>query len=213
MSFGVNVQTLKIGEGAYRSGAKTGLLTGISAGTATAGHVWAARWAPATPSGAGTGMAQKRMFAVLQRFRARWYTITGFTGAQEVGLDLFRLTGYSAAHTGGNALTPTPKRSNFRGAPSAALLTGRIATTADLTSGTHVIDTDPMASGAFAELAAGAAVPKGLFELFLSTDDLDRYPVVLAANEGLLLRNTIAMGAAGTARVVVEMDWLEVERY
>lgn len=206
MGVQVQVSTLKKGEGAYRSGAKTGLLTVISAPTATAGHIWAARWSPPVP---GAASAHARQYAVIQRLRARWYTIAGFTAAQEVGLDLFRMTAYTAAHTGGNALTPSPKRASV----PASLMTGRISTTGDLTAGTQTIDTDPIAGGVFSELAAAATVPKGAFEIYLSTEDLDRYPIVLAPNEGLLLRNSILMGAGGTARVIVEMDWLEVVRY
>jgi hypothetical protein len=194
-------------EGAYRDGPSTGLITGVAAGTASAGHIWAVRWAPSTAAGALA--VEKRRFALITRLRARWFTIAGFTAAQEVLLSLFKLTGYAAPHTGGSAITPSKKRT----AAPTSLMTGRIATTGALTAGTQAIDTDPIATGAFSELAAAATVPKGFFELFLSTEDMAQYPIVLAPNEGLLLRNEILMGAGGTARVVVEMDWLEVERY
>lgn len=217
MGQSVQVQTLERFEGAYRSCAKTGLTTGLSAGSGSAGHVWAVRWAPNLVLTAGP--IEKRKFLVLQRLRARWFTVAGFTAAQEVGLDLFKVTGYTAAHTGGAAITPSPKRTTNAPPFPATLMTGRVATTADLTNGTETFETDPIASAAYAELAAAATVPKGAFELFLSTEDLDRYPIVLgpgtaaSPGEGLVLRNTIAQGAGGTARIVVEMDWLEVERY
>jgi hypothetical protein len=213
MSAASQIYTLKTREGAYRSAAKSGLITTIAAGTASAGHVWAARWAP--PITPGTTVPEKRRFAVLQRFRARWFTITGFTAAQEVALDLFRVTAYTAAHAGGSAITPSAKRTSF----PAALMTGRVAAAVELTNGTETFDTDPIASGVFSELAAAATVPKGLVELYLSTEDLDRHPIILgpgsvaSPGEGLVLRNSVLMGAAGTARLVVEMDWLEVERY
>ena len=208
----VRVQTLRkskglasaYSEGAYRSGAHTGLLAGVAAGTATAGHIWTARWAPAA--------TDYRKKAVLQRLRVRWFTIAGFTAAQEVGLELFRLTAYTAAYSGGTgaaALTPSAKSSAF----PASLMAGRISGSDALTAGTQTLDTDPIGAASFAELAAAATVPKGAFEIFLSTEDLDRHPIILAPNEGLVLRNLVAMGAGGTARVTVEMDWLEVERY
>lgn len=197
----VQVYTLGPQEGAYRSCAVSGLITVVAAGTATAGHLSTLRWAPAATS--------NLVSAVLQRFRATWYTIAGFTAAQEVGFDLYKLTAYTAAHTGGNAVTPTKKRAAF----AAATMTGRIADTGELTAGTQTIGTDPIGSSRYAELAAGAAVPKGVHRLELTTEDLDRYPVVLGVNEGLLLRNSILMGAAGTARLVVEADFLELKRY
>lgn len=203
MSVKVQVSTLARGEGAYRSCAKTGLIATIAAGTATAGHLWAVRW-PAVLAG-----GDRRARVVLQRLLVKWRTITGFTGAQEVALDLYKLTAYTVAHSGGTAVAATKKVT----AGPAALLTGQVATTIELTAGTQTIGTDPIASNSFSELATAATVPKGALDLYLSTEDLDRHPVVLDQNEGLLLRNTILMGAAGTARVIVEMDWLEVVRY
>jgi hypothetical protein len=212
----VKVQTLRksrglnsgYSEGAYRSGAHTGLLAGVGAGTATVGHIWTARWAPP-----GTNsVIDIRRRAIIQRLRIRWFTVAGFTAAQEVGLELFRLTAYTAAYSGGTGaavLTPSPKLS----AVPTSLMTGRIAGSDALTAGTQTLDTDPIGSASFAELAAAATVPKGSFEIFLSTEDLDRHPIILAPNEGLVIRNLVAMGAGGTARVSVEMDWLEVERY
>ncbi len=46
------------------SAAVSGLLTGVAAGSATAGHLWAMRWNPPT------GPNDRRLFAVIQRLRA-----------------------------------------------------------------------------------------------------------------------------------------------
>lgn len=193
------------GEGAYRTGAASGLIAGVTTGSATNGHIWACRWAPT----AATALQQK---ALIQRLRVRAFTIAGYTAAQEVRLALFKMTGYTVAHSGGTgaaALTPSLKRTGM----PAAVMTGRIAGTDQLTAGTQTLDTDPIAGAAYAELAAAATVAKGSLEIFLSTEDLTEHPIVLSANEGLLVRNEVAQGAGGTMRLVVEMDWLEVERY
>lgn len=206
MSANVSIQNLKSSrEGAYRTGAKSGLITTIAAGDATNGHVWAARWAPDVTN---TPAAMRRA-ALIQRLRVRCFTIAGFTAAQEFSLALFKLTGYTAAHSAGTALAPTKKRV----AHPAPLMTGQIALAVQLTAGTQVIAAEPIAVGVSSELAAAATVQKGVIDMFLSTEDLAEYPIVLAPNEGLLLRNEIVMGAVGTARLVVEMDWLELERY
>jgi hypothetical protein len=192
-----------VSEGSYRNGATSGLITTIAAGTASAGHLWAARWAPATNDA--------RKYAVIKRLRATWFTVAGFTAAQEVQLQLFKLTGYTAAHTGGTAITPDKKqRSSVMPTP---LLTGRIANTAELTNGTEVIATDPLLTTSFAELAAGATVPKGFFSMLFEPSDQQGGPLVLETGEGLLIRNGVLMGAGGTARVCVELDHLEVVAY
>ena len=197
-------------EGSYKAGKYSGLITTVAAGTATAGHLWAARWS--VP--AATALTDKRRVAVLQRLRIRAKTIAGFTAAQEFQLALFKLTGYTAAHTGGTAEVPEKKFTGIT--PTlmpAPLMTIRIAAAAELTAGTHTIGTDPIASDSFAELAAGAAVPKGGVEIFLSTEDLIQHPIMLVDGEGLLVRNEVLMGAAGTVRLCVEMDWHELQRY
>lgn len=193
-------------QGGYRVAAASGLLTTVAAATGTAGHIFAMRWAP--------GTATPTQFCIVTRFRARWVTVAGFTGAQEVGMDLIIARSFSASYTGGTAMTLTTpsnqKRTSFPGSQMADM---RIGTTGALTAGTQTLDSQPIAQCSFSELAAGAAVPKGFMEINLDTQDLDRYPVVLAPNEGLVLRNDILMGGGGTARVIVEVDWLELERY
>jgi hypothetical protein len=148
---------------------------------------------------------------VIRRLRATWYTIAGFTAAQEVGLQLFKATAFSVLHTAGTAVAGSKKqRTSLMPAP---LLTGQIATTGALTNGTETLDTDPLTQAAFSELAAAATVPKGVFVLNFQPDDTDGGPFVLETNEGLVLRNSVLMGAGGTARVVVELDWMETTRY
>lgn len=205
MATNVSIQNLKRGEGAYRTGARTGVVgTTLAAGSATAGHVWACRFPAAA---AGVKGARR---ALIQRFRAKIVTVAGFTAAQEVGLDLFKATAFTALHTVGSAVTPSKKATFF----TATQMLGRIATTAELTAGTHTLDTDPWAGCAYSELAAAATVPKYGSEIFLSTDDLTEYPLVLAPDEGLILRNgPVAFAGGGTVRIIVEMDWLELERY
>jgi hypothetical protein len=199
-------------EGAYANASPSGLIAGVAAGTATNGHLWAFRWP--TPTDA-------RQFAIIQRLRIRATTIAGYTAAQEVRLSLFKLTGYSASHTGGvAAVVPSTKRTGTAagvvppsaGAMPASLAVIQVANTGQLTAGTQVIDGDPIKGGSYSELAAAATVAKGAIEIFFSTEDIIRYPIVLQGNEGLLLRNEVAQGAGGSMRLIVEAEWFEVER-
>lgn len=183
----------------YRFCASTGLITLVAAGTASAGHIFALRWGD-----------PGKLFG-LRYFRATWNTIAGFTAAQEVGLDLFITRTYTVAHSGGTAVNVSgaggfKKKTTHQ--TSVLVNNGtQISTTGALTNGTHTIDAVAIAANQFAELAAGAAVPKGRFCLEWNAENKGR--IILAANEGLILRNQILMGAAGTARVNVEMEWEE----
>ena len=188
--------------GAFRTCAVSGLITTVAAGTAAAGHIFAARW---------TNVSK---FAVVTRFRARWTTIAGFTAAQEVAMDLFVTRSYTASHTNGTGLTISGNNAKKRSSHnSTAFGDIRVATTGALTNGTNTFDAQPIAFGAFAELAAGATVPKGFFDLEVSQNDLAMHPIVLSQDTGLVLRNVVLMGAGGSARVAVEFDWMEVDSY
>lgn len=195
-------------EGTYITGRYSGLITGVVAGDATNGHLWAARFA--VP--AATALVDKRRVAVIQRLRVRAFTVTGYTAAQEVLLAVYKLTGYSVDHSGGTTLTPDKKFVGPSSSP-APLMTGHMATTAQLTAGTHVIGTDSIRAASCAELAAAATVQKGSIDILMSTEDLIQHPLELTNQEGILVRNEVAQGAAGTMRLVVEMDWHELQRY
>ena len=194
-------------EGAYRCGRYSGLITTVAAGTDSAGHLWAAEWLLS----AAQQLTDRRRVAVIQRLRVRAKTISGFTAAQEFQIGLYKLNGVTATHAGG---TVAAKEEKFNpvGMPN-SLMSIRMANAAELTDGTHSALGDPLGADSYAELAAGATVPKGSAEIFMSTEDLTQFPFVLTSGEGLLVRNEVLMGAGGTVRLCVEMDWLELQRY
>jgi hypothetical protein len=189
--------------GHYRLAATSGLITTVAAATATAGHLFAWRWGDSS------------RLAVLAYVRAKWNTIAGFTAAQEVGMDLVIARSYSASHSGGTALTLTgsnlKKRTSSSG--STLLTAASIATTGALTAGTHTLDTQAMLSEQYAELAAAATVIKGRMIMDWDMSSALDHPMVFAQNEGFVIRNSILMGAGGTARLNVEVAWAEVNTY
>lgn len=202
----VHTKTLEKFEGAYRVSAVSGLITGLNAGD----PVFSMRWAPALP----TTNARSLTTFVLERLRVKWRTISGFTAAQEVTLDTFVARAFTANDTGGTAVTLTTnnakKRTSF---PTSVVTDMRISATGALTAGTRTLDANPIATDGFAELAAAATVPKGRFDLEVLDQDQDRFPLVLMPKEGLVITNRVALGAGGTGRLIVEMDWLEFQRY
>lgn len=214
----IQVRQLRQGEGAYSIAAVSGVFTGVAAGTTAAGHIFAMRF----PAAAASAPTDVRKYFVLQRLRAKWRTNTAFTVGQQISMDLSIVRAYTAPHTGGVAsMTPSLKRTTFPSqgtvpGPTASLVTAanmQIANAGALTNGTEVFDAQPIKWDSFAELAGSATTYKGTMELFLSQEDLDRYPIVLANNEGIVIRNLVAMGAVGTAQLGVELDWLEVKAY
>lgn len=184
--------------GAYSLCARTGALTAVASGTATLGHIFAFRNLNDTP------------FAIISRIRVEARTIAGFTAAQEISFACFRLTGYSGNHSGGSPisfLAPAAKRRTDD--PDPIVSTARIATTGELTAGTHTLDTLPFLQDSYSELAAAATVPKGRFDMERIWLPHEK-PFILSHNEGFIVRNEILLGGGGTVKVNVYVDWSEV---
>lgn len=176
----------------FRTPAVSGLVTLVAAGTSSAGHLFSFRNPHASRS------------VVVTRLRLFWATLTGFTAPQEIGFELFKVTGYSVDATGGTAVTPQKRRTST----VASVATARIATTGALTAGTiGAFAAQPGLRRSVLELADGATIAKRSFEVdWIPRDD---HGEVLAANEGLIVRNAVLMGAAGVGRLMVEVDHFE----
>lgn len=167
-------------------GGASGLATVIAAGTSSAGHVYALR----NP----TGSAKK---VYVSRVRLAFLPTVAFGAAQAVRLGLYKLSAYSAAHTGGTAITPA-KRGIAELAASIA--TARIADNAALTAGTQTIAAQPrFVAGAF-------GTTPGFDAVYVPGDDL---PLVLEPGEGLLVRNEVLMGASGVGVFAIEVEGWE----
>lgn len=183
----------------HRLSMTSGLLTVIAAGTATAGHLAALRWISASK------------VMLIHNIETKWRTIAGFTAAQEMALDVIGASGYSASHTAGTpAVLTSPtgkKRSDFTTLVMGTDLDARIGTTAALTAGTHTLGTQQLQQDQFAELAAGATVPKGRLDMAWEANENEGGAIQLLTNEGLVWRNLILMGAGGTGRLTVSIDF------
>lgn len=199
--------------GHYRIHASTGTLAAaLAAGTATAGHVWAFRWGDAT------------RLAVITKFKTRFLPLTPFTAAtltDHSSFDAFVVRSYTASHTGGTALTPTGSSAKTRTNMGTSLATDiRIATTAALTAGTHTFDAFPFAQSIRKgnRVNPAAATEEVVMPQFDGMEmDFDMgggdHPIVLAQNEGLVVRNRTVWPAAGTGILSVLIAWAEVTAF
>ena len=179
--------------GFYRIGGASGALTGAGANT----PVFSLRWTSAI------------LNALILQFQWWWFLSTAFGTAQIVDHGLYAARGFSAADSGGTALTPATndgkKRTSY---PTSLVGDIRISSTAALTAGTRTLDAKHMgARGQWAN-AVGAALPAGVASFNFRIDD--EHPILLAQNEGIILQNLTAMGATGVIRLYVDVAWLEV---
>ena len=142
------------------------------------------------------------------------------TAAGLVNLDLVIARSWSAAGTGGTAATITGNNAKTRTNMGTTLLgEARCATTAALGAGTKTLDSQAIGN-VFIGIGTGAITVSHRLQLVDKIDmmeidaDMSTHPVVLAQNEGLVIRNgATAWPAAMTWGFSVTVVWAEVTAY
>lgn len=194
----VEPRPLEIGSlGTYRMSVISGTM---AAGLAADSEVVQFRWTDAT------------RLAVVHAFilDGMGGTSTAFTA----GLASFRLfvaRAFTAAGTGGGTATITGNNNKLRSSMGTTLLGEiRTATTAALTAGTKTLDAQPIAQYAFS-VGTTASVQYVEQVRLLDSGAENTHPVVLAQDEGLVLRATVP--ATGTWQFGATICWSEVASY
>lgn len=183
----------------FRSCCFGSIYGGFAAGSATAGHLYAFRW------GSTTHAARITRIHVLRQ------TIVPPTAVVEFATALYRLTGYTASHTGGTAATLTsPNLKLDVGGADSKVTQIMITSGSALTAGTHTLDAQPFAANSKQQPATATTTERIGSELWVEYDSEKARPLILRQNTGFIVRNEIAMGAAHTVRPIVEVDWEEV---
>jgi hypothetical protein len=186
-------------------------VTGTMAAALAAGGIFFAfRWGDAS------------RLAVVYKIQVGFQALTAFTAATLVdfGFDAHLGRTYTASHTGGTAVTLTGNNLKTRTSMGSTLATDiRIATTAALGGGTITLDANPFANsiGDPQRVNPAAATEEQRVNdptLEWSPDVASgQAPIVLAQNEGIVLRNRAVWPAAGTGVFRCVFAWAEVDAY
>jgi hypothetical protein len=191
--------------GHYRVAVATGTL---AAALAASAQLFQFKWTDAT------------RFAVITSIQARFVTLTRFTAGTitDFGLDAVVARSY-ATGGGGTTLTLTGDNNQLRAAFGASLATINVSTTAALTAAT-TLDAQPFAQsmGAFgAQIVPSATIQfadPGTVQLdYAPRMESGEHPLVLAQNEGVVIRNRAVWPAAGTGIYSFTMQWAEVTAF
>lgn len=170
--------------GSYRDAVSSGLTAGVAAGTATAGHILVLR------------NADTAKYVRLRALEVEALVTTAFNSAQEIGWDAYVLRGFSAAYTGGTALTLATNDGKLLTGYPTTVLTGRVADTGALTAGTQTLDANAIARGSVYTSAIGTSMSARRYDFtFTETEGY-----LLGPSEGVVVRNTIAQGAGGAVK-------------
>ncbi len=192
--------------GEYQISVVTGILAAALAANA---QVFQFKWTDAT------------RLAVILGIRTRFLPLTPFTAAtltDHTSFDAVMVRSY-AAGGGGTTLTLTGNNAKLRTSMGSSLATINVSTTAALTLAT-TLDAQPFAQS----IRKGNRVnPAAATEevVMPATDGMEfspdvgrgQHPLVLAQNEGFVIRNRTVWPAAGTGILLIECTWAEVTAY
>lgn len=193
-------------KGIYRLSVVTGTL---AAALAAGAQVYQFKWTDAA------------VLAVLLKLRTRFLPLTPFTAAtltDHTSFDAYKVSAY-AGGGGGTALTLTSPNAKTRATMAASLAAINIATTAALTAAT-TLDAQPFAQSIrkgnrVNPAAATEEVIMPQMDGLAYEPDVTsgEQPLLMAQNEGFVIRNRTVWPAAGTGILLVEAVWAEVPSY
>lgn len=172
----------------------------------------------AAPIGTNSELAQFRWTDATRLALVKKVILDGFSGSATAftagfaSVQAFIARSFTAAGTGGGALTMTGNNAKLRTSMGTSLVGEiRIATTAALGAGTKTLDANPIGSAAFAIGTTASVNYLGRTPLFGDIAEGIPHPVVLAQNEGIVVRATAP--ATGTAQAGFTFGWAEVAAY
>jgi hypothetical protein len=182
--------------GAYAYGGFTGILP---AALGANSEIYQFRWANASN------------FAVIRKIRiAASVTTTFFAAGVPIQIDLVKSTAWSAAGTGGTAITMAALLRRRATMTNSLLVAGdmRIATTAALGAGTKTLETlslsTILAAGPITASLNGQIIAPGTILWQAEVGDGES-PLILAQNEGFSIRS-VAVPATGTWQCAITVD-------
>lgn len=198
--------------GHYRVQVVTGTL---AAALAASAQIWQFKWTDAT------------RFAVIKKVWSGFNTLTRFTAGTvtDFGLDLFIVRSF-AAGGGATTLTLTGDNQQLRTNMGASLAQINVSTTAALTVAT-TLDAHPIGQtigGHGDQVTPSATVAAWLDTLAVNGHETGgllyrcdlasgEHPIVLAQNEGLVIRNRVVWPVAGTGVYSFGISWAEVAAF
>lgn len=193
----VNQRPLDYGSlGTYSVSGRTGTM---AAGLAANSPVFSFRWGNATNLCAITSVHCTGGGSIVA-FAA------GFTN-----LELLIARNFTASDSAGTALTPTANNQKLRTSMGTSLVTDiRVSSTATLTAGTRTLDAQPIGS-LTSSVTATAGTPLWPPEHLYESAENDNMPIILAQNEGIVIRATVP--ATGTWTASFDMSWVELAAY
>lgn len=200
--------------GCYQVNGRTSTYSGLSAGA----PLFSFRWGDATH------------LAIINHVKVQVIATVAATTAGQAEREIIIARSFTASDTGGTAVTLTGNNQKLRTSFGTSLVTDmRFGTT--ITAGTRTLDANPIASAVAwlplnmtgVDIGCSGASPTGAvwscvsssgYIDLLNTSNNQDYPLILAQNEGFIVRvGKDAMPAGATQQTYVTAAWCEVNSY
>jgi hypothetical protein len=191
--------------GSYRIGARSGV---VAAGLATASEMFQFRWTSTSA------------YAIVQKVSISAGANVAATASAATSFLMQIARGWTAAGTGGVAVTPTGNTCKLRTSMATSSVNEiRIMDTVALGAGTKTLDTNSLGSVAFG-IGTGALTTSVDFSFLdqvplFDADGEGWMPIVLSANEGFVIRlsSGFSMPPSLTWSFAVSVSWAEVANF
>ena len=149
---------------------------------------------------------------IIRRIGIGATTVTAFTAPQLLEYGLIMCRNFTVSDTGGLQIAFSGSNAKVRTASSTvSSVDCRIATTAALTGGTKILDSNALSINHIYSAAVGSSLPSSLNNMYYS--DTASYPIIIAQNEGINILNLAAYGAGGAVKVYVNIEFAEAATF
>ena len=166
------------------------------------GTLFSFRWGDAT------------RLCVVQRISLEVQQTAAATATIAPAFEVLVARGFSVSDSAGTALTLTGNAFKKRTSMGTTLVTDirQSALAAGLTAGTRTLDAQPIMQVGTVQTITN--INTTTYSKFTDFTDGSDHPLVLVQNEGFIVRGpTVVFGAAGTANLIVEVEWVETTAY
>ena len=145
----------------------------------------------------------------------KWIQTGAHTAAIEDSIDVFRVTGFTVLSTTNiTVLTATRKRTTMAAANGGAQVQGSNGNAAGMTGFTAPKDGGPIAQLPLWLTLLFTDPAQRTMAVLDAFDDVNgTHPFALAQNEGIIIENRVALGAAAASTVYIDFQWAEVTAF
>jgi hypothetical protein len=182
--------------GSYAVSARTGVM---AAGLAANAEIFQLRWTDAT-----------RLCVITSVHCSGGGSIVAFAAGVTV-MEVLAARSWVTVGSGGTAITLATNNQKLRSAMGTSLVNDmRVASTAILGLGAKTLDAQPLGS-IVSSVTATAGAPLWPSAHLYEINENDGHPIILAANEGIVVRATVP--ATGTWTASIDVTWMEMAAY